>query len=517
MASFLRMFIIFILLLGFPIIAQAQTDAVLTFSAEDGSFSLAYPAGWEITESGGDSVTFSAPIPATGVGQSGGIQVETDVLPIIMRVSAAGKNQLSAADFALAELNRAIVGEAIVTDPQNLLLNDQPLAVVDGLADPFDNRLMVWDLGAGNFASVWLFGAAEQFATATLPILEILNSVRLNSDTTPLSSLTLAIADGTPYARPSEPVAFAVPAGWLASEEDTYTLLTIPNNDVTVGISGDFVELATDSVAADRVNDVVLSVEQDVPTATVGEVSEFTVTDLPAARVLIIDESGIGFAYVVTGIGQDVYANMTVIGSLENVLLLEPTILALAYSLEVPESTQTQPTPQTTPQANSNGLPLTQAFTSTDGTLAFQYPEGWLTYDLEGVVIVSNNDALVQSGDLNNIADGDIVVFVIPTLTELPDYVLSVLPDDVTPMDVVMAISSEAENAGAALTREKVVLGGHSAAISYGTDTVFDILDIAILMESGEIASLLTFFRVGGLAAYQDLVVALADSLQIAE
>ncbi len=513
MASFLRMFMIFILLLGFPIIAQAQTDAVLTFSAEDGSFSLAYPAGWEITESGGDSVTFSAPIPATGVGQSGGIQVETDALPIIMRVSAAGKNQLSAADFALAELNRAIVGEAIVTDPQNLLLNDQPLAVVDGLADPFDNRLMVWDLGAGNFASVWLFGAAEQFATATLPILEILNSVRLNSDTTPLSSLTLAIADGTLYARPSEPVAFAVPVGWLASEEDTYTLLTIPNNDVTVGISGDFADPITETVAVDRVNDVMLSVEQDVPTATVGEVSEFAVTDLPAARVLIIDESGIGFAYVVTGIGQDVYANMTVIGSLENVLLLEPTILALAYSLEVPESTQTQPTPQ----ANPNGLPLTQAFTSTDGTLTFQYPEGWLTYDLEGVVIVSNNDTLVQSGDLNNIADGDIVVFVIPTLAELPEYALSVLPEDVTPMDVVMAISSEAENAGAALTREKVVLGGHSAAISYGTDTVFDILDIAILMESGEIASLLTFFRVGGLAAYQDLVVALADSLQIAE
>lgn len=502
--------ILIVMVTAIPYAAHAQALPE-TYTAEN--FTLQYPADWEITLSAGDLVTFSAPFAATGEGQTGGIQIETEGLSITFTVSTTGENQQSAADLALAEAELFAEGSVdyTMTDPQNLALNELPLSVVDVVTGIFDSRYMVMDLGKGNYATVWEAGVMEQFTAATPAVLEVLNTVRLKGDSTPVATAALSIPDSASYVRPDEWIVFDYPAAWQLSEEESHTLLTA-SGGVTIGISGEPLTAEipdTPSVPKDRVAEVISLVQADVPTITYGEITEFSIHDQPAARVLMRDDSGIGFGYVVLGLGNGVYANITIIGDIIPMQSLDPTILAIANSIAVPESTEQ---PQVHADDTSS-LQLTQSFTSTEVT--FKYPVGWFTYDVEDVIIISNNDPLVQSGDLNNIEVGDIVIFLMKSMAELPDYVAEVLPEDVTPMEVVIALSTETEAAGVALTREKIVLGNHSSAISYGTDNTFDILDIAIQLDNGDIAALLVFFRVGGLDAYKDTVLAVADTINL--
>lgn len=500
-----RLFPVFFLVLLFmPGLVSAQNpDLTETYTADDSSFSLRYPAEWEITDTAGEMVTFSAPV--------------SGVLPVVFTINTLGKNQKTAAELALSEAD-AVVGaspDVIITTPQELALGSLPLAVVDVIGEPFDSRYVAVDLGSGNYAMVWLMGGLEQFFQVLPTALEILNTVRLKGDTTPITPLALTIPNSLPYTRPNQQLAFHYPAKWQAQEMDTHTLLTAPNG-VTVGISGE--PLAANipdspSVPRDRVEEVISLIQQDLPNVVPSEVIEFTMNDFPAARVFLTDDTGLGFGYIVRGLGQSVYANITIVGNAPDVLSLDPTVLTITQSITIPET----PIAAATPEETSSPFILTQQFSALGGALTFKYPENWVVYDVEDVIILSNNDALVQAGDLNNLRVGDIVIFIIPDVSGLPDYALTALEDDATPMDVVTALSAETEAAGVPLTREKVVLGGHSSAISFGTDEVFDLFDIAIQMENGSITTLLVFFTSGGLDLHRDTVLAVANTIQLSD
>ncbi|MBZ0308144.1 MAG: hypothetical protein K8I82_18910, partial [Anaerolineae bacterium] len=338
---------------------------------------------------------------------------------------------------------------------QNLLLNSNPLSIVDVMGEGMDARYMAVDLQQGNYALVGLMGALEQFFIATPLVLDILNTVRLAEETAPMTPYVLSLPESTAHTRPNAWIRFEHPTDWRAEEMDTHTLLTLPNG-VTVGISGE--PLSPDipdspAVPRNRVEEVIGLVQRDIPDVTASEVVDFTVQAFPAARVYMTDNAQLGFGYIVRGLDDTVYANITVVGEPTFVMSIDPTILAVIHSISLAST------------AESSVFSLSQQFTSSDGSLLFKYPGGWYTYDNEGVVILSNNDTLVQSGDLNNLQTGDIVIFFVRDVTGLPEYALSALNEDPTPMEIVTALSAESEAAGITLIREKILLGGHSSAV----------------------------------------------------
>ncbi len=495
-----------VIFLVFPTVIHAQTpDSTLPFTADDGGFSLLYPADWKINRSEGETVLFTAPI--FGPGQ--GAQPPSEGIAVMFTIHTRGKNSKTAEELARAEAESFAESGSLPSPSQNLLLNTSPLAIVDVLGDILDARYIAVDLQEGNYALVWLAGTVEQFFTATPLVLDILNTVRLAEDTTPITPYMLSLSDSTAHARPNAWIVFEHPADWQAEEMDTHTLLTAPNG-VTVGISGE--PLSPDipdspSVPRNRVEEVVGLVQRDIPNVIASEVIDFTVQGFPAARVYMTDNTELAFGYLVRGLEDTVYANITVVGEPQAVLSIDPTVLAIVHSISL--------TP--TVQPEDSVFVLTQQFTASDGSLIFKYPADWFTYDSDDVIILSNNDAVVQSGDLNTMQTGDIVIFFIRDVSSLPDYALSALNDDPTPMEIVTALSAESEAAGIPITREKILLGGHSSAVSYGSDEAFDLLDIAIKMENGSITTLLVFFTAGGLDLYKDTVLAVADTVRLGD
>lgn len=497
-----------VIFLVFPTVVYAQTpDSTQPFTADDGRFSLYYPADWEIRDSGGEEIIFDAPI--FGIGQE--VQPPSEGMTVMFTVHSRGKNSKTAEALAREEAEAFAEPPIAPSPPQNLLLNTYPLAIVDVLGGILVTRHIVMDLQERNYVRVYLAGTLEQFFTATPLVLDILNTVRLADDTAPITPYMLSLPDSTAHARPNAWIVFEHPSDWQPEEMDTHTLLTAPNG-VTVGISGEPLSPEipdSPSVPRNRVEEVIGLVQRDIPNITASGVVDFTVQGFPAARVYMTDDTELAFGYIVRGLEDTVYANITVVGEPQAVLSIDPTVLAIVHSISLATTVQ--------PETPDSVFTLTQQFTSSDGSLIFKYPGEWVTYDSDAVVVLSNNDGLIQSGDLNNLQTGDIVIFFIRDVSGLPEYALSALNDDPTPMEIVTALSAESEAAGIPITREKVVLGGHSSAVSYGSDEAFDLLDIAIQMENGSITTLLVFFTSGGLELYKDTVLAVADTVRLGD
>lgn len=328
-----KIFTIMVLLLTFT--SYAQED----FSTE--TFSFIYPEDWTITEQNETSVIFSAPIAATGEGQTGGFSIQTDGMSIFVVLEETPMNALELAESQLEDIAD---GDVFTAEPViEYVINNHDAAMVDSNSMLFSWRIITMSLDEDYTMLVTMTGVTEQFIQATPLVFDLLNSVRLAGDDTPVEPLSPWITLEQSHTRTADGMVFEYPAGWDFSEEETYTLLIIPDSTVTIGVSGipyppdspvdeaelssivdEFIGIVTDQYPS-------FEVAQDLTVVSLNE-------DQTAVTALLIDEAeDYAYGYIVYNFGDNFLGRITVIGGIDDMAALFSTPLAIAASSSTPK------------------------------------------------------------------------------------------------------------------------------------------------------------------------------------
>lgn len=332
------LFLLLLSLLTFSTLAQED------FSND--TFSFAYPDDWEITEQSETSVLFSAPIAATGAGQTGDFSIQTEGMGIFVIVEETSLNALELAESEIEE----IAGDGVFTaEPLiELVINDRDAAMVDANSMLLSWRIITMSLDEEYVVLVIMTGVDEQFNQATPIVLDILNSVRVAGDDTPIDPLIASITLEETHTRPDGNMAFDYPAGWEVTEEETYTLLIIPDNDVTIGLSStaypedvpvDEAELS--SIVAEFI-DVVTNQYPSFDVIDDGTVLTLNEDQLAVSALLVDPEDGFAYGYIVFSFGENNLGRVTIIGSSTGMTSLLDTPLAIAASVKVPNASHAE-------------------------------------------------------------------------------------------------------------------------------------------------------------------------------
>lgn len=174
-----------------------------------------------------------------------------------------------------------------------------------------------------------------------------------------------------------------------------------------------------------------------------------------------------------------------------------------------------------TPSNTASGTPtLDQTYTSSDGTLTFRYPTGWVTRESEGQIFLGTNAEVLESTSSSAPATPGqfaAAIIVFPTAS------VAGLGAEAGPLDVVSAfapfLSGASETAGDTTppvfgNPTAITIGSRRAARVEGASGADQALLIALELESGVFAILAGGSAPGELTRFEPMLLAIAETMQ---
>jgi hypothetical protein len=146
-------------------------------------------------------------------------------------------------------------------------------------------------------------------------------------------------------------------------------------------------------------------------------------------------------------------------------------MLALLLMLAIPLTAQAQD--------------LTETYTSTDGTLSFNYPSGWVVEGFSSFATIANSqEALEANSDSLTSGQVQISIFVGPMSDLLADATVT-LPENPTAMDIMNILVAEGEEGVTFSGKPEPVDVGEDAAILTGTEEGVETTVILAIQNDG--------------------------------
>jgi hypothetical protein len=312
---------IFLLL---PTPANAQTDVTeidLSQTYTDETLTLNYPEDWKLVEDSVLDIIFN--IPISGEGQVGeGVVMSREELVAMVSLQPGGAEsalefaQESVSDF-IADADVFEAGIAV-----GLTINDRDAAFADVLGMlPF--REVVLTVSKEAKLEVELHGVPSQFTEVMPTLFEVLNTVRLVGDETPIvepAVVEYILADTHIRA---EAWTFDHPAEWPTEEGKSFTLIVVPGLETTIGISAVTHELAADLDG--WVEETLGRLEEQVGDSGERTTSELSLNEQPAMRLdFVLAEADFGYTELFLYAGNDTLVRLTVIGTPNDIAILNP-------------------------------------------------------------------------------------------------------------------------------------------------------------------------------------------------
>ncbi|MCI0709854.1 MAG: hypothetical protein L0154_06795 [Chloroflexi bacterium] len=330
----LRLIFAVLIMLLIPGLAQAQGDTS-PYVAQDQSFSMEIPDDWEIVLEGDASALFRIPIANPGNVAPEGIVAQVESLGVL--ISLETHDDETAESLVASQLDELGAG----SDRGEIILftvNDLPAASVDEGPAFLGTRWLAIELGEGQFISVMMTGTLEQFWLATPLVLDVLNTLRLKGDKSPVEELLVVEELAETYTRPEDNLTFNYPAHWTLEEQTSYTLLITPTG-TTIGISGEEPDgLIDEEFIAFVIDDVTQRLESNTDIVIEDEPLAFEMNDFPGLRMIGTDAaSDVSYTYIVFQLNDDVLGIISATGYSGDVRILQGTLMAIAESMSVEE------------------------------------------------------------------------------------------------------------------------------------------------------------------------------------
>lgn len=164
-------------------------------------------------------------------------------------------------------------------------------------------------------------------------------------------------------------------------------------------------------------------------------------------------------------------------------------------------------------------IELTEVLELEDASFEFAFPEDWMAFEDEGVVILINDEAVLELSELTDLKRGEALVFIYPTLDTLSDYSFPI--DDTTrPSTIVsyyasmaMVYGIEQQGAmGVPVIGEDEVLASDYYGIMEGE---YDEYVLAMEDGEGDIITVKAYTAPGEMPQILDVLHAIAGSFSI--
>lgn len=319
-----------VLLVPGLVVAQGDT---MPYTSPGDSFSMDIPDDWEIVEESEVSVMFNIPLENPGNPSSEGIVVELDRMVAIFALES---HEDETAETVLVAQYEDLALNYPPGEPILLTVNNMPAAYVDGGADFLGSRWIVVDLGEEQFIVVSLAGTLDQRWLATPLILDVVNTLRLEGDDTPVEELVVVEELGETYARPEDQLTFEYPAHWSLEEQTSYTLLILPTGS-SVGISGEVPGFPVDEEFVELViDDVIQRIEENTDMTVEEEPIKFEINYQPGISFVGIDPvNNESYIYIVVQLNDEMIGVISGIGYPDEIRILRGTLMAIAESMSV--------------------------------------------------------------------------------------------------------------------------------------------------------------------------------------
>lgn len=154
--------------------------------------------------------------------------------------------------------------------------------------------------------------------------------------------------------------------------------------------------------------------------------------------------------------------------------------------------------------------PLTEEYTSPDGSLTLSYPAGWVTEEDTGLIGLSNDPTAFESSDLPSGAVGVIVV---------EPWMLSMvaLSESITPAEALVMLGTqmaEGEVDPATITPEDIVIAGLPASRIMVTYSGGDILLLSVSLDDETTVGVVALSDAGDMSDHEATVAAIAGSIE---
>lgn len=330
----LRLVVGFVIMLLMPGMVQAQRDTSL-YEAQDGSFSVEIPNDWEIVVEGDASALLRIPIANPGNVAPEGIVAELESMGVMISLDS---HEDETVDSVIAAQVEDLTLNNEPGEPVFFTLNELPAAYMDGGASFLGTRWLAVDLGEGQFVTVMMTGALEQFWLATPLVLDVLNTFRLEGDDSPVEELVVIHELAETYTRPEDNLTFKYPAHWTLEEQTSYTLLITPTG-TTIGVSGEEPGRPIDEeLIAFVIDDVTQRVESNTDIVVEDEPVVFEINDLPGLSMIGTDAaSDVSYTYIVFQLNDDMLGIISATGYSGDVRILQGTLMAMAESMSIEE------------------------------------------------------------------------------------------------------------------------------------------------------------------------------------
>ncbi|MBC8170105.1 MAG: hypothetical protein H7X77_00465 [Anaerolineae bacterium] len=186
----------------------------------------------------------------------------------------------------------------------------------------------------------------------------------------------------------------------------------------------------------------------------------------------------------------------------------EDTLFAIAETLVATESNPKSD------RTNSDEIELTEDIEMEDGDLALSYPDGWLADEGDTSIIIVSDEEIFDIEELADIPDGEVAIFVYPTVEALGDYPMEV--DNGTRASTIvsyyasLAMANGLEQHGAMETPE-IGDGEFEASSAYSTlDGEYDQFILTIENGDDDFITLIAYAAPGDLEDFIPTLEAIA-------
>jgi hypothetical protein len=150
---------------------------------------------------------------------------------------------------------------------------------------------------------------------------------------------------------------------------------------------------------------------------------------------------------------------------------------------------------------------LTQPFQSSDGTITFNYPDGWIVNDVPGLVTIANSQAAIEA---QNPAPGQFQARLFTT----PISAIEGLGVAATPRDVLQFFADGLSTSGVTFNAPADLnIGTRAAARIEGSGTDGQALVLALNLDNGNYAFVSAISAPGEISRFEATLLAILNSL----
>lgn len=320
-------------LLLLPTIVLAQdSDTDLSEVYETNNFTISYPEDWSIVDdlTGNSGVAFSVPVAGAGGGLRGVIVQREDIRVWLTLSENDDRTALELvqdnADDFMDGLSDAEMGLSL-----EFLINDREVAFAD-VHSLFPQRYMAMIVDKDTVLEAMIIGVPTQFITVMPTLMEVLNTFRLADDDSEIEELNVEYVLPETHRRRGD-WSFDYPAEWDMEDRDTFTLMTVPSIETTLGLGATHQRDASDLEGyAGEFLDNILDQAPDLEY----EVYEFETEDYVAIRTDFTDpESDFAYTSIVAYMEEDILITFTIIGTTEEIMMLLPVVEQIIETVTV--------------------------------------------------------------------------------------------------------------------------------------------------------------------------------------